>query len=220
MHFITSHQWFQLFTFSKNYGVLLCNSINEVEAQATGGCKHRIIYNSMVASDYSKLLEVATPSKYSYTNPITKVYHTFWRTFKNYSTVFFALTGNHRQNLEPIPSYTKEIRAISTPKSKVSFQPLHHDWPKLYEIIVFKPCLRFPWIIFLNNVYNFVYICYFFLYLNCFLFFFIEFWSIMMEGLKGHLCFWCGNGLIFFVYEGIGSNFCLWLPVSMKNTVE
>ena len=103
-------------------------------AQATGGCKHRIIYNSMVASDYSKLLEVATPSKYSYTNPITKVYHTFWRTFKNYSTVFFALTGNHRQNLEPIPSYTKEIRAISTPKSKVSFQPLHyHDWPKFFE---------------------------------------------------------------------------------------
>ena len=28
--------------------------------------------------------------------------------------------------LEPIPSYTKEIRAISTPKSKVSFQPLHY----------------------------------------------------------------------------------------------
>ena len=25
---------------------------------------------------------------------------------------------------------------------------------------------------------------------------------------------------ISFVYEGIGSKFCLWLPVSTKNTVE
>ena len=55
----------------------LCRPIMEYadtlrDPQATGGCKHRIIYNFMVASDYSKLLGVATPSKYSYKNPIPR----------------------------------------------------------------------------------------------------------------------------------------------------
>ena len=65
------------------------------------------------------------------------------------------LTGNPRQNLEPIPSYTKEIRVISTSKSKVYFQPLHHEWPKFYENMVLKICLHFPWILFWNYVYDF-----------------------------------------------------------------
>ena len=50
------------------------NHKNRGISQATGGYKHRVIYN---ASDYYKLLGVATPSIYNYTNPITKVYHTF-----------------------------------------------------------------------------------------------------------------------------------------------
>ena len=72
--------------------------------------------------------------------------------------------------MEPIPSYTKEIRAISTPKSKVVFQPLHHDWPKLYEIMVFKIWLHFPWILFLNSMYIIFDIWYFFSVLQLFLF--------------------------------------------------
>ena len=48
-----------------------------LETQETGGCKHRIIYNSMVASDYSKLLGVVTSFKYSYKIPYNKVSHTY-----------------------------------------------------------------------------------------------------------------------------------------------
>ena len=38
----------------------------------------------------------------------------FWCTLRNYSPVFVALTRIHRQNLEPIPSSTKEIWVIFT----------------------------------------------------------------------------------------------------------
>ena len=49
---------------------------------------------------------------------------------------------------------------------------------------------------------------------------FIEFWSIMMEGCKDTFDFGVEMALISFVYEGIGFKFCLWLPVSAKNTME
>ena len=42
----------------------------------------------------------------------------------------------------------------------------------------------------------------------------------MMEGCKDTFDFGVEMALISFVYKGIGSKFCLWLPVSTKNTVE
>ena len=55
---------------------------------------------------------------------MNKVKRSFWRTFKNYFPVFIVLTETLRQNLEPIPSYSKEIGAIFTLLSWVS--PDHH----------------------------------------------------------------------------------------------
>ena len=42
----------------------------------------------------------------------------------------------------------------------------------------------------------------------------------MMEGCKDTFDFGVEMALISFVYKGIGSKFCLGLPVSMKNTME
>ena len=42
----------------------------------------------------------------------------------------------------------------------------------------------------------------------------------MMEGCKNTFDFSVEMALISFVYKGIGSKFCLRLPVSMKNTME
>ena len=41
-----------------------------------------------------------------------------------------------------------------------------------------------------------------------------------MEGCKDTFDFGVDMALISFVYEGIGSKFGLWLPVSTKNTME
>ena len=41
----------------------------------------------------------------------------------------------------------------------------------------------------------------------------------MMEGCKDTFDFGVEMALISFVYESIGPKFCLWLPVSTKNTV-
>ena len=86
------------------------------------GLQHRQLE---VVSNYYKLLRVVTPFIYL---QLHKRYNQGKPNFLTYLQKLFQcssclFTGNHGQNLEPIPSYTKKNRAIFAPKSKVSLQP-------------------------------------------------------------------------------------------------
>ena len=102
-------------------------------------------------------------------------------------------------------------------------EPFPHQkrWPKFYKIMIFKICLHFPWIsffkiLFKNNIQG----------KDISKFWKSEFHRILVIMAEGRGCkdtfdFGVETALISFVYEGIDSKFCLWLPVtvSMRNTI-